>query len=181
MKTMQYAMAAVLLLATACTNDDPAPETTPEPTPEPIAAHTIIYTAGTAWDPMLPPEQQDLAAHFAYIEGLFNDGVLLANGPFLDDGRGFYIHLAEAGDMDQLVTDDPAVQSNVLALDESAGWSLLMDNLGADIGAGALFVLEYTPGASWEEGKPLGEQDIGAHVDYVGGLFGDGTLIAGGP
>lgn len=145
-------------------------------------AHTVIYTAGPAWDPMLPPEEQDLAAHFEYIEGLFAAGQVLAYGPFLTDGRGFYVHLGETTpDIEASIAEDPGVISGVLALDEMGTWDLVVEGLDADIGDDALFVLEYRPGPQWEDGVSLLEQDINDHLDYVGGLFVAGDLLVGGP
>jgi uncharacterized protein YciI len=36
-------------------------------------------------------------------------------------------------------------------------------------------------GPRWVDGRPMTEQDIGAHVAYVTRLFEAGTLLAGGP
>ncbi len=151
--------------------------------PAPVALHTIIYEPGPAWDPKLPPREQNLGDHFAYIQSLFDAGSLVANGPFLDDGRGFYLHLAEqTDDIDAVIDDDPAVQSGVLQLDELGGWTLLVSNLGADVGDDALFVLNYNPGPQWVDGVPLARQDtIGEHLAYVGDAFESGDLLAGGP
>ena len=173
------AILATILSAAAIGCGDDARETA-DPQPEAVALRTVTYTAGPSWDPALPPEEQDLAAHFGYIGTLFESGSTLGFGPFLDDGRGFYVHLEDAVDAQALVDDDPAVQSGVLALDEVGTWQLSLDALGSDVGSDSLFVLNYTPGVAWESGRPISEQALGPHSSYVGSLFESGELLAGG-
>ncbi len=149
--------------------------------PAPRQVTTLTLTAGPSWDPALPPEQQALQSHFAHVKGLFDAGQLLANGP-LEDGRGLYLHLAEvAPPSDRILAEDPGIQSGVLALAEAGVWSLAFDSLGAATPASKVFLLDYLPGSTWEQGKPLGEQAIDAHLEYVGAKFASGMLIAGGP
>ena len=44
-----------------------------------------------------------------------------------------------------------------------------------------LFVIYYTPGDSWQEGKPFMEQDLLAHGAYMKELYDDEVLTHGGP
>jgi uncharacterized protein len=44
-----------------------------------------------------------------------------------------------------------------------------------------LFVIIYRPGPSWLEGKPVHEQPIKAHFDYMYALHQSGKIISGGP
>lgn len=169
---------------TAGDSDDTAGDsTTGGMPPAATVLHTITYAPGPAWDPKLPPREQDLAGHFAYVQDLFDDGVLLANGPFLDDGRGFYLHLSEqVADIDTIIEEDPAVVAGVLALEELGGWTLLLSQMGVDVGDDAFFVLNYTPGPQWERGTPLDQQPgIDEHLGYVVDAFEGGELLAGGP
>ena len=43
------------------------------------------------------------------------------------------------------------------------------------------FVAHYEPGLSWLKGKPMKDQPLKAHVDYLLGLHDRGKLIMGGP
>lgn len=43
------------------------------------------------------------------------------------------------------------------------------------------YLLSYTPGENWADGKSLLEQDIAAHTEYMQGLLADGRLVLGGP
>src|SRR4051812_6946220 len=61
-------------------------------TPKPLYA--LSYVAGPAWKKGRPPQEQDLAAHFAYVDRLFKDGVLVVNGLFGDEVRGLYVFAA---------------------------------------------------------------------------------------
>lgn len=145
-----------------------------------VETTTVVLTAGPAWDPALPPEMQDLAGHFEYMGALFAEGRLLAFGP-LGDGRGFYVYDSSAVPViDDIFASDPGMTNDVLQVDEQGTWWLQLDQLGSS-SAEPVFILDYGPGAGWVPGSPLGDQPIDEHVTYVGGLFADGTLIAGGP
>jgi len=43
------------------------------------------------------------------------------------------------------------------------------------------FVCIFTRGAQWQTGKPVFEQALGPHVEYMKGLKRAGTLLAAGP
>ncbi len=43
------------------------------------------------------------------------------------------------------------------------------------------FVAHYTPGPNWLKGKPLKDQPLKAHVDYLLALHDRGKLIMAGP
>lgn len=44
-----------------------------------------------------------------------------------------------------------------------------------------VFAIVYSPGPKWEEGKPVWQQPLKAHGDYMHSLFTQGKLIHGGP
>lgn len=162
--------------------DDPTTDPVdPTEMPAPVTVRTIVLTAGPNWDIALPPEQQDLGDHIAWATESFDAGELLAYGPFLDDGRGFYVYLDEtAPATDSILDADPALASGVLALDQSGSWDLFFEALGTET-SDALFVLEARPGTAWEDGIPLLGQDLDAHLGNMTDLFVGGTLLAGGP
>jgi uncharacterized protein YciI len=149
--------------------------------PEVTRIATVTYSGGPQWKPNLPPDQQDLASHFAYVQRLYDAHVLLANG-LLADGRGFYLFAVdEPGRLRGLVADDPAIDAGVLKVDAEAPWALAIDQLSAPPRAGGLFVLDYLPGPAWQARKPLEQQDLARHLAYVGQAAAGGGVLAGGP
>jgi uncharacterized protein YciI len=43
------------------------------------------------------------------------------------------------------------------------------------------FAVLYTPGPSWVAGRPLHEQDVAKHLEYMGQLQAQGIVLMGGP
>lgn len=150
--------------------------------PAPITLTALVYEAGPNWKAGEPPQNQDLGGHFGYMKGLFDQGVLVANGPTLDDGRGLYLLQPDAAhSLDAIVAADPGVTSGVLRKVSAAPWTILFEQMGREIGGNKLFLLDYAPGPNWQAGKPLTGQNIGEHIKYVQGQFGAGVVLAGGP
>jgi uncharacterized protein len=44
-----------------------------------------------------------------------------------------------------------------------------------------MFVLIYSQGPAWVEGKPASQQPLGEHGDYIHSLFQQGKLVMAGP
>jgi uncharacterized protein YciI len=44
-----------------------------------------------------------------------------------------------------------------------------------------LFVITYQPGPNWDHSRPLMEQSLRPHGEYMSQLFRDGSLLAAGP
>lgn len=149
----------------------------------PPPLQTVIYEAGPSWKAGLPPEQQDLQGHFAYMGDLFKRGELVANGPTLDDFRGFYVFKGDQRSrIESIATQDPGVRNGVLKVVSIGAWNVGIENLGASIGSGKLYVLEYLPGSNWDAGKPLdGQKDFSKTIDYVTNRFKQGGVLAAGP
>src|SRR5437868_1436478 len=146
---------------------------------EPIKAYTVIYSGGPQWKANTPPDKQDLGGHFAYVQKLFDEGTLLANG-LLADGRGFYVFaVADPIRIESIAASDPGIDNGVLKVDAKAPWLLAFDNLSSP-GVARLFVVDYRPGPGWRAKKPLMEQDLGSHMQYVGKAFAAGALVVGG-
>lgn len=58
--------------------------------------------------------QQPLAAHFAYMEKLEQDGVLCLGGPFKDDAGALgVVRAADFVSASAIIADDPAVLDSV--------------------------------------------------------------------
>jgi uncharacterized protein YciI len=162
-------LAAVLLSACA----------TPSP---PLQA--VVLEAGPAWRAGLPADKQDLAGHFAYAKTLFEQGLLVANGPTLDDQRGLYLYkVPDRAAVESIVAKDPGVSNGSLRLKRIDAWSLGINNLGQPVPAGGqLFVLDYLPGSAWAQGKNLDAQpSFSATVDYVTAASKRGEVLAAGP
>jgi uncharacterized protein YciI len=148
---------------------------------KPTMTWTLTYAGGPQWKPGLPPEQQDIGAHLAWVKKLFEQKKLVANG-HLANGRGFYVFsVSSSAEIEKVASSDPGIDSGVLQLEAAAPWSLMFDNLSEDVSGKELFVVNYRPGRSWQGGRTLIQQDVGAHMGYVQKAFADGTLLAGGP
>jgi uncharacterized protein YciI len=144
----------------------------------------VVLEAGPNWRPNQPIERQDLGGHFAYAKSLFEQRLLIANGPTLDDQRGLYLYkVADRAAAESIVAKDPGVSNGTLRLARIEGWTLGIDQLGNAVRDGAaLFVLEYRPGSAWAAGKGLdGQPGFAATVDYVTGRSKLGEVLAAGP
>lgn len=81
----------------------------------------ILYTPGPNYLPHLPPDQQPIGSHRAYIESLRQQRKLIQGGPFPDNDRGTDPRhgtpvLSVSGEAEawDLVAQDPAVRAGVL-------------------------------------------------------------------
>lgn len=149
----------------------------------PVPTTTLVYQGGANWQKDLPPEKQKLSEHFAYMAERFKQKKLLAYGPTLDDGRGFYVvRETDATSLKQIVSNDPAVLSGVLTLVESTPWLLMVNQLDTKKNDQArFFILAYLPGANWVAGKTMSQQALAPHLEHVGAAARTGELVAGGP
>ena len=78
----------------------------------------IIHIPGPAWKKGEGFQTQDLMAHGAYMHGLFQKGILVEGGPFLDHSGGMAIvHVDDAAQAEEIVRQDPAIQSGVFTAD----------------------------------------------------------------
>jgi uncharacterized protein YciI len=74
----------------------------------------FIYRPGPAWLPGGGILQQPLAAHFAYMEKLRQDGILSIKGPFKDNvGALGIIQAADFKSATALIEADSAVRNKV--------------------------------------------------------------------
>jgi len=176
------AVGMLLLLLSGCRvlNATAAAPTAIQASVSPVV-QVVVYQAGPEWDINLPPEQQALSGHLEMVEELFAKGELLANGPTLDDFHGMYLFDVNADEIKDTLAEDQGVQSGVLQMIRVESWQLLLENLDADVGNNMLFVLNYTPGPNWMQGKSMFEQDINDHIAHVTSLFENQQLLAGGP
>jgi uncharacterized protein YciI len=143
--------------------------------------YTLTYSAGPQWKAGLAPDKQDLGPHFGWVKKLFDDKKLLANG-HLSSGRGFYVFaVSTPAEIEKLAASDPGVDSGVLQIEAASPWTLVLDNLAADVRGKPLFVVNERPGRRWHTGKTLMEQPLTEHLAYVQKAFAEGTLLAGGP
>ncbi len=60
-------------------------------------------------------------------------------------------------------------------------WVRHVANSWGEIEMKQAFVLLYRPGPAWIEGKPVSEQPLREHLDYLSGLYQTGTLLMAGP
>ncbi|MCA9619816.1 MAG: hypothetical protein KC731_12405 [Myxococcales bacterium] len=190
---MRAEVALSLLLLVGCVGDrgaapaDSANPASSTPAPETPAAqgellYALSYVPGAAWKDGEPLAAQGLDDHFGYVGDLFERRILVANGLYSDELRGLYLlSVGTEEEVRAITASDPAVTQGKLRVDTIEPWLVVLQAFDASIGDAELFVLRYLPGASWVEGKPLAEQDLSAHLAYVGQVFERGQLLAGGP
>jgi uncharacterized protein YciI len=181
---------AANVLACGGKQQDAAPLPTPateavkaQAAAQPKPLYALNYIAGPRWKPGKPPQEQDLAGHFGYVDKLFKQGKLVVNGLYGDEIRGLYMFAVDSpSDVNSIVAADPAVQNGTLVADGIAPWLVMWDGLDQTAVAGAaFFLLEYGPGRNWITGKSAMEQNLKEHFAYVTDKQKQGTLFAAGP
>lgn len=96
--------------------------------PDAFDVHTLVVLRRPADAPDLPEaELEELQArHLAYRARLRDEGVLVANGPFLeqsdDSYRGMSIFACDLATAARLTEDDPSVVAGRLAYDVMEWW-----------------------------------------------------------
>jgi uncharacterized protein YciI len=155
--------------------------TMPSTAPKPLYA--LQYVAGPAWRHGQPPDQQDLAGHFGYVDDLFKQGRLIVNGLYGDEVRGLYVFSAASeAEVRAIIAADPGVKNGVLTVETVTSWIVLWDGLDApETPRVSYFLLEYGPGQSWAQGRSPMEQDLSAHFAYVASKQKEGLVLAAGP
>lgn len=74
----------------------------------------ILHTPGPAWIKGEGFQNQRLMDHGAYINGLYQQGILIEGGPFLDNSGGLAIIKVDDSDQaEEIIKQDPAVQTGV--------------------------------------------------------------------
>lgn len=176
LKKICIAMLASLMLASA-------PATAVEPTP-PKPMSIVIYVGSTNWKVGQPIGEQDIGPHIEYMSKLFEQGTLIANGPQIgsDPLRGYYVfNTGDKQKIQSIIKADPAVKTKVLKALEVVTWAVLINQFAGNKEGEQFYLLRYKPGANWISGKPLSEQNIGEHFNYITAQTKQGTVVAGGP
>ncbi len=74
----------------------------------------LTYSPGSGWRPGLPLAEQDIGAHVGYMQGLLEDGSLLAAGPLVGTDLGRYVlAAADESALQALIDADPGVSSGL--------------------------------------------------------------------
>lgn len=79
-----------------------------------MRTYAVIYEVGQGWLMGKPLEEQPLVEHGDYLRYLYQQGILIEGGPYLDDSGGLILIRAE--DIDaawEIVEQDPAVVNGV--------------------------------------------------------------------
>jgi uncharacterized protein YciI len=78
----------------------------------------IIHRPGPAWIEGEGFQNQKLLDHGAYIHSLYQQGIAIEGGPFLDDSGGMAIIMADnAAHAEEIMNQDPAVKTGVFKAD----------------------------------------------------------------
>jgi uncharacterized protein YciI len=79
-----------------------------------MAYFLIIHRPGPAWKAGEGFQNQNLLEHGAYIHSLYQQGIVIEGGPFLDHSGGMAIIQVEDHERaEQFIQEDPAVQTGV--------------------------------------------------------------------
>lgn len=79
-----------------------------------MKTYAVIYEVGRGWQMGKPLEEQPLAEHGEWLRYLYQQGILIEGGPYLDDSGG--LALIRAEDIDaawEIVEQDPAVINEI--------------------------------------------------------------------
>jgi uncharacterized protein YciI len=142
----------------------------------------VVYQAGPSWKQGQPPEQQNLGPHFGYVGKLFKEGRIVAFGPQTDAVLGYYVLRGSGSDIaKQFAAGDPGIKDNVFKMASELPWAVAVNGFAANVKDSTYFILRYKPGKNWVSGKPVTEQDIGAHFGYMVEQAKKGVVLAAGP
>ena len=76
--------------------------------------YLILHTPGTAWIAGKGFQHQKLMDHGAYIHSLYQQGIAIEGGPFLDHSGGMVIiKVDDAAQAEDIMNQDPAVNTGV--------------------------------------------------------------------
>ena len=91
----------------------------------------IIHTPGPAWIKGKGFHEQSLLEHGTYIHKLFQAGILLEGGPFLDHSGGMaLIKVKNREQAEEIIKEDPAIHSGVFSADLRPWMRVDWDNYG---------------------------------------------------
>jgi uncharacterized protein YciI len=102
--------------------------------PESFDVRTIVFLRRGTNPPDLPEEESTALhhAHLAHLADLHERGIIVANGPLLDQSdetlRGVSIYTVDAGEARRLAEQDPAVRAGRFRVDV-ARWAVAADRI----------------------------------------------------
>jgi uncharacterized protein YciI len=181
--TPSFWISTLLLLALAlgCGASNAAQSDAATPSAGPMSAFVVTYGPGPKWISGKPIPEQDIGPHSKYMDAFVTKGVVFAGGPY-DDSHGIYLMKAKtAAEISAITENDPGVTGGVLTA-EAHPWTVVMNRFAGTAPKGSsYYMMSYTPGPSWQEGKHIAEQKIDAHFGYVKGQFERGRVVLAGP
>jgi uncharacterized protein YciI len=91
----------------------------------------VLFAAGPAWVKGRGSRQQaHWDDHAAFIDGLTEDGLLVAGGPFADESGGLNILSGSPDELrvERLYAVDPFIVHGIFVLDRILEWQVFVDN-----------------------------------------------------
>lgn len=170
-----------MVFLTSCSKDEPT-VADPVINPPAITHYTIKFGGGQNWVQDSPIFEQDLADHATYQTNLFIEGTMKMAGFLLNTNEARYFQkVTTESEIDIIVTEDPAVVSQTLAVEEKEPISIIVEQVlpTSEIEGKNYFLVEYLPGPSWSSSKKLWELDLTAHQEYIGTKFGEKFVLRG--
>jgi uncharacterized protein YciI len=92
----------------------------------------VRFRAGPTWQEGPPEQQQDWAAHAAFVDDLVDRGIMVMGGP-LSDSSGSIVLLenVDADEARRLLESDPFVDNGVFVFESVDDWTVYVDTLTA--------------------------------------------------
>lgn len=172
-----------LLLLSACSKDEEQPIINdPVINPPAVTHYTVKFGEGPNWTAGSPIFEQNLTDHVTYQTNLFIEGTMKIAGFLLADNEARYFQkVTTESEIDQIVSEDPAVIAQTLSAIEKEAVAMLIEQVLTEdeIDGKSYFIVEYTPGSSWIDSKKLWEQDLTEHITYISTKFGEKFVLRG--
>ena len=91
----------------------------------------IIHHPGPAWIEGQGFQNQKLMEHGAYIHSLYQQGIVIEGGPFLDNTGGMaIIRVEDAAQAQEMVDNDPAIKTGVFTAEVHPWFRVNWENYG---------------------------------------------------
>jgi uncharacterized protein YciI len=89
----------------------------------------VFMRPGSHWDPRRGVREQDhWDGHAAFMDALFDQGVVLLGGPFADGTGSLVIFEAESPEAVRAIyRDDPWTKHDILVVADAKEWTIFLD------------------------------------------------------
>lgn len=123
-KIKSTVLAAIIILIASMLLAADAPQEAPQPPSPKPPIYMVEYDAGPSYLPGRPfAEQPGIGEHAAYMDQLYDAGILVFGGPFFDEldppvmtGASLFLNVTSETEAREIVDQDPAISHGFLTL-----------------------------------------------------------------